>query len=305
MEKKPLVSLCMPTNGVIDWVFPVLESIYSQDVDNDLFEVVITDNGDNAAFKETIRTFADSHANLCYYETDALPFINEIEAYKRANGELIKYVNHRTKLVNGTLDKLINISEKYISEKPIIYFANGNLKKEHKIYKYDSFDDFVRNLSFYSTWSTGMTIWKEDFEKLPKDVSSFNELYPHTNVLFNERHRGKYFISNEVIFDEIPQGKKPKGNYDYFYAFGVDYLSIILDLYRDGDITIKTFQVVVDENLDFLADSYINYCILHQYCSYDLSGFKDMLGVYYTKKRFFRRVLRRFYMRCGNKIVRR
>ena len=35
---KPLVSLCMPTNGVIDWVFPVLESIYNQNINNELCE---------------------------------------------------------------------------------------------------------------------------------------------------------------------------------------------------------------------------------------------------------------------------
>ena len=29
---KPLVSLCMPTNGIIDWVFPVLESIYNHTI---------------------------------------------------------------------------------------------------------------------------------------------------------------------------------------------------------------------------------------------------------------------------------
>ena len=48
---QPLISLCIPTNGVIEWVFPVLDSIYSQSVDNELFEVVVTDNGNNAEFK--------------------------------------------------------------------------------------------------------------------------------------------------------------------------------------------------------------------------------------------------------------
>ena len=33
---KPLLSLCMPTNGVVEWVFPVLESIYKQGCDNSL-----------------------------------------------------------------------------------------------------------------------------------------------------------------------------------------------------------------------------------------------------------------------------
>ena len=42
---KPLVSLCMPTNGVIDWVFPVLDSIYNQNVDIDLLGYNIFANG--------------------------------------------------------------------------------------------------------------------------------------------------------------------------------------------------------------------------------------------------------------------
>ena len=47
MEKNVLISLCMPTNGVIEWVFPVLDSIFGQGVDDNLYEVVVTDNGDN------------------------------------------------------------------------------------------------------------------------------------------------------------------------------------------------------------------------------------------------------------------
>ena len=63
---KPIVSLCMPTNGVIDWVFPVLESIYNQNVNNELFEVVITDNGNNAEFKKSIKEYLQTHINIVY-----------------------------------------------------------------------------------------------------------------------------------------------------------------------------------------------------------------------------------------------
>ena len=54
---KPLVSLCIPTNGVVEWVFPVLDSIYNQSVDNALFEIVITDNGNNVVFKKSIQDY--------------------------------------------------------------------------------------------------------------------------------------------------------------------------------------------------------------------------------------------------------
>ena len=287
-----ILSLCMPTNGVVEWVFPVLDSIFEQGCNSDDFEVIITDNGDNAEFKKRIKEYGLSHRNLHYYETKALPFINEIESYKRANGQLFKFVNHRTKLVKGALQRLIDFAKYNAEKKPIIYFSNGVLERENKSYAYETFDDFVRNLSYWSSWSTGMTIWKEDFEHLPEDVQSFNELFPHTNVLFAERTRGEYIIDNSVIFDEMPQGKKPKGAYDLYYAFGVEYPGIILDLLRDGSITADTFKVVLDGNLEFIAGLYFQYNIRKDYCSYALSGFNNMLGVFYSRKKLKIKVLK-------------
>ena len=280
---KPLVSMCMPTNGVVEWVFPVLESIYAQGCDYDEFEIIITDNGNNEVFKHKINVYCQHHSNLHYFETNALPFINEIESYKRAKGQLIKFVNHRTLLIRGALQMLINLAKNNINEKPIIYLANGVLQQENKTFTYDSFDKFVKNLSYWSSWSTGMTIWKEDFDRLTEEVSDFNELFPHTNVLFAEKNRGKYIIDNTVIFDEIPQGKKPKGEYDLFYAFGVEYPAIILKLYRNNDITVDTFKCVVKDNLGFIAYMYCLYFIKKEYCSYDLNGLEDMYGIFYTK----------------------
>lgn len=297
-----ILSLCMPTNGVVEWVFPVLDSIFEQGCNSDDFEVIITDNGDNAEFKKRIKEYGLSHRNLHYYETKALPFINEIESYKRANGQLFKFVNHRTKLVKGALQRLIDFAKYNAEKKPIIYFSNGVLERENKSYAYETFDDFVRNLSYWSSWSTGMTIWKEDFEHLPEDVQSFNELFPHTNVLFAERTRGEYIIDNSVIFDEMPQGKKPKGAYDLYYAFGVEYPGIILDLLRDGSITADTFKVVLDGNLEFIAGLYFQYNIRKDYCSYDLSGLGDMYCVFYRKHELMAALLKVILNKLKNKV---
>lgn len=280
---KPIVSLCIPTNGVVDWVFPVLDSIYNQKVNIELFEVVITDNGNNTEFKNAIKEYLPTHTNIVYVETQALPFVNEIESYKKASGELIKFVNHRTKLVEGTLQRMVQYVEDNRDIKPITYFSNGVLKMSKDKHTYASFDEFVKNLSYWSSWSTGMTIWKSDFDILPEDVSEFNELFPHTNVLFDVRNRGKYVIDNSIIFDEIPQGKKPKGNYDLYYAFGVDYPRIIENLLKDGSITVKSYNYVLDKNLEFIASLYWQYNLKKDYCSYDLSGLDDMFGKYYSK----------------------
>lgn len=300
--KKKLLSLCMPTNGVIEWVFPVLDSVYNQNVDNMLFEVIIADNGNNKEFKTKIKEYMSTHNNIVYVETKALPFINEIEAYKIASGELIKFVNHRTRLAPGVLNKFIELIKKYNKEKPIFYFTNGNLKKTKDLHIYNSFDEFVMNLSYWSSWSTGMTIWKSDFEKLPKDVSEFNELFPHTDVLFSVQDRGKYIIDNSVIFNELPVNSIPKAKYDLFYAFGVEYPNIILNLVMTKSISLQTFLVVRKDLLNFIATLYLNFVIRKQSCSYDLSSAKKSIKVFYTKHKLNRAVLKVFINKLIKKV---
>lgn len=300
-----LLSLCIPTNGVTEWVKPVLDSIINQNVDKDLYEIVITDNGSNHEFKSMMRGEYGNYDNIVYEETDALPFLNEIESYKRARGLFIKFVNHRTRLVPGALEKLIKYVRENADVKPVTYFSNGVLKLEKKSYTYGCFDDFVRNLSYWSSWSTGMGIWKEDFDKLPKDIGMFNELFPHTTVLFNERKKSQYVIDNSVIMDEIPQGKKPKGSYDLFWAFGIEYPGILCDLLRDRDITLETYHDVLDDNLEFVINLYIDYCVHKNYCSYDLSGVDSMLGVFYTSRQFNRKYHNMMIKRAKNKLLKR
>jgi len=301
---KPVVSLCMPTNGVVEWVFPVLDSIFEQGIECELFEVIITDNGNNKDFKKKIKSYLMQHPNIIYTETNSLPFLNEIESYKRASGELIKFVNHRTMLTKGTLQKLIDFSKDNVNEKPVVYFSNGVLNLKERQFECNSFDLFVRTLSYWSSWSTGMAFWKEDFERLPEEISYFNELFPHTTVLFHERNRRKYVIDNTVIFNEISQGKKPKGNYNLFFAFGVEYPGIISDLLRDKSISSETYRYVADKNLQFIAELYFDYCIRHRYCSYDLSGLDDMFGIFYSRNKLNRKVIAVFIERVMKKIIR-
>lgn len=298
-----LLSLCMPTNGVVQWVFPVLDSIYSQNIDEDLYEIVITDNGDNQEFKTKIREYLKEHQNIVYLETKALPFINEIEAYKQGNGELLKFVNHRTLLVDGALKRLIDYAYANKEERPITYFSNGVLDFSKSKHEFNTFNSFVKNLSYWSSWSTGMAIWKKDFDNMPDDISEYNELFPHTNVLFNERDRGNYIIDNSIIFEEMSQGKRPKGNYNLYYAFGIEYPQIIEQLLKDNHISIDTYNYILDKNLDFIASLYWNYNFRKKYCSYDLSGLEDMFGRYYKKNELIRKTIKYGYKCIGRKIV--
>ena len=75
MTDKKMLTLCIPTNGVLEWVFPVLDSIYMQGVDEALFEVVVTDNGKNELFEQGMREYEEKYANLIYRKTTALEIL--------------------------------------------------------------------------------------------------------------------------------------------------------------------------------------------------------------------------------------
>lgn len=281
LNKDILLSICIPTNGVIEWVFPVLDSIYRQDVDESLYEVVITDNGNNQNFFELMSNYSNNHSNLRYIKTEAFEFLNEIEAYKAANGVFIKFINHRTLFLDGTLNYFLKFVETYKSSKPVVYFANGVLNfKGTKVFT--DFDQYVCGLSYWSSWSTGMGFWKEDFERLDKG-KAFNTLFPHTDILFGEKTKNQYIIDNRVLLEEIPAGKIPKGRYNLFNAFAVEYPAIILDLYRNNNISYKSFLYLKHENLKFIAKLYWDYIIRKKKCSYDLSGYSHLIGVFYSK----------------------
>ena len=295
MDKQPLISLCIPTNGVLEWVFPVLDSIYSQNIETSLFEVIVTDNGNNEEFKQNFDEYQENYNNLYYFRSSGYEFLSEPDSYKNANGLFIKFINHRTKLRPGTLQYFINWIIQNKQDKPFVYFSNGVLNKKNSI-EVNNFDSFVKELSYFSSWSTGMAFWNEDFQRLGKDTV-YNLLFPHTTILFSQCDRNRYIVDDNVLLDEIPQGKIPKGRYNLFNAFAIEYISIINDLLRNKFISLDTFLFVKKQNEKFLIELYCSFILRKKKCSYDLRDYKKSLNVYYNHKNIRYKAIRLFIVK--------
>lgn len=281
MRNNIALSLCIPTNGVVEWVLPVIDSIYAEKNPLGEFEVIVTDNGNNAEFAYLMNGYVRKYNNFFYTKTDKIQFLNQIEAFKLAKGDLIKFINHRTMLMPNTLNKFIKYSIENRKEKPVVYFLNGANRLPSTINEYEKFDDFVKALSNLSSWSGGTAMWKSDFEKLDLNMR-FNILFPHTDLIFAERKRGKYIINNQKLMKDIPTDATKKGKYDLFNAFAVEYVNIIKRLYDDGDISKDTYEYVKEKNGYFVAKLYFEYVIRKNPCSYDLSGYKEAVRIHYS-----------------------
>ena len=277
------ISLCMPTNGISEWVFPALNSIYESKVSLDSFEVIVTDNGTNTDFEEKMYAFSGKHANLIYKKTNAYMFDNQLEALKLANGDYLKFVNHRSIWLPERLQYIIDFLSKYKDEKPVIYFSNGAMGWGPIYKEFESFDQFVANLGIQGTWTSGVGIWKSQYDKI-KDNYQYDRISPHAGILYADRKNAKYIINDRYWMRNIDDDHSKKGKYNLFKAFALDEFIITINLYRDGDISEDTLIKVKADFKQFLIELYRDFYIKNLPCSYDLSGFKKYVNIFFDEK---------------------
>lgn len=275
-----VLSLCIPTNGMTEWVIPLLESIYDQNCNEDLFEVIITNNGENNNFYTDIEKFVLKHKNIIYKKTNSLLFQNQIDCFRLANGQFVKFLNHRDILEKGSINKIINTIENNKVDKPIIYFLN-NQKRINRENEILDFDSFMYELSYYSTWSGGTTFWNDDKDLL-LSKREYDKYFPHIDIVFAFGDNRKYMIINEELSQQKPIDETKKGKYDLFDAFANHFIEIVKSLYLNKKITLKTYNRILSDNLLFVIALHYQYIVKKQPCSYVLKNFWNSFFKSYT-----------------------
>ena len=146
-----------------------------------------------------------------------------------------------------------------INNKPVLFYTNG-LKLSGKIMKFDSYNSFISELSYFSSWSTGFGIWNEDFKKCSTAIQ-INNYFPQTSLLLSQSGKSSFIINDKSLFDD--QSVPKKGGYNIFKVFSVDYISLIAQTYKKGEITSETFEKIKsDLLLNYLSVRYFKTVIM-------------------------------------------
>ena len=111
MDHQIILSLCIPTNGAVEWILPVIESIYAQEYDTSKFEVVITDNGKQSQLPSYIAKM--NYPNLRYKQTDDEGFLNLVTCLKEGKGMFCKMINHRSVMLPESITNMVELVEMY------------------------------------------------------------------------------------------------------------------------------------------------------------------------------------------------
>lgn len=281
-KKKLYLSICIPTNGRIEIVKNTLDSIYNNcTVPFSEFEVVFSDNSTNDELISLLDEYKE-YPNIIYEKSTCEGFLNSINALKMGSGLFLKLHNNYTMFTVGGLSELVSLIKLGEINKPLVFFKNFGKKG---ISNYSSFDSFCADLSFWNSWSTGFSVWKEDLDKISD--WKVNKMFPHTSLLMLQYSKEEFSINDEIYF--INQDVPKKGGYNLFRVFAVDYLTILEVAQSDNIISTKTFKKIKkDLFFNFLISWYRNTMISKNTYTFYLEDIKGSMSVYYGASGFYK-----------------
>lgn len=278
------LSICVPTNGRIEILKKTLDSIFVNcTVSYSDFEVVLSDNSDTDELVELLDSYKQ-YPNIIYGKTTAVGFLNSVNALQMAKGLFLKLHNNYTMINNGSLDQMVSFVKNSEKIKPVVFFTNG-LLGNYDVKQYDSFDLFSYGLSYWNSWSSGFSVWKQDFDNC--SLMNLSGVFPQTSLLLLQHEKNAFIIDDKILFtnQEVPK----KGGYNLFKTFGIDYLKIMEDATNLGMVSAKTFtKIKKDLFYKFFIEWYHNTKIVKNDFTFDMNGIEDSLAVYYGKHAFYK-----------------
>lgn len=292
MLTRPYISFCIPAFGRLEYLRNTLNSIYTaeniKNISFDSYEVIISDNDKNASLSILKQEF--NYPNFIYKITDCEGFMNSYHVLGYGNGHYLKLHNSQELFNLNALASVLNIVKSNIELKPLIFFSSGLLKLG-KNYCVETFDNFMYETSYFTTWSNAFGIWKDDFDKIPKNLK-LDYIFPQTSIMLTQYNKDKFLIIDKHYFST--QFVKKRSGYNKFQAFSVAYPSMIEDLYLQGIISLKTKKKILNSLLlEFLPLLYFNVKIARRE-SFSSDNFKRNIKQYFPKGAFWLVVLLSF-----------
>lgn len=284
--KNIYLSICIPTYNRLDILYKTIESIYADldDINIDDFEVVISDNEPNRSAKQIVEKF--NYQNIHYIPTDCEGFLNSLNALQYGNGMLLKLHNNYTKLKKGSLKKLIDDAKQNLNKKPLIFYTDG-LKQNGDIKRFTSFDSFMFQLSYFSSWSTGFSIWQKDLNNIEKNMT-INNFFPQTSLLLSQTNKIEYIINDTPIFDN--QNVSKKGGYNIFKVFSIDYIELIENSYKANEISKKSFIKIKNDLLvKYLSIRYFK-TVIAKLDNFDKKDIKKSITKHYSQLDYYKMI---------------
>ena len=295
MQKhRPLVSVCIPTHNRAKWLDKALGSLVSQDIfaNSEEVEIVISDNASDDNTPDVVEKYrAQFPTKIVYLQQKSLiaPDENYARVLRTARGQYRKLHNDTLEMNPNTLDYLYEQVKKHVKEKPFLFFANGTAKKSGEM---RSVDEFVKNVSFFSTWIACFGLWDTDQMFFEWFVQYRQSHLSQTHILFHKLSENPLYVVDNTPIYTVHNPEK-KGGYNIAEVFGRNYLAILKPCVAKGLLSshlyrkekkkillkhINPFYFDIKDQWAFDKTGYFKWLWDdYKYCPYFYTGYLKML----------------------------
>ncbi|MFD0717404.1 glycosyltransferase [Paenibacillus sp. GCM10027626] len=223
-RRHPLLSICIPTYNRAPHLDNCLQSIYSQIGNNELIEVIVSDNASTDETAEVAYRYASCYSNMKVVRNDenigADP--NIFQVMNLAQGKFIKLQGDDDFYVDGTLLPLLHVLHSHGDCGIIqIFVRNG----DGRIWTDAGMSAYLDATSIYATFITSIIMRRMDLNQIEEPAlflhSSFNQLYLQYAIL---EQNPLFCIMNCSMFT---------------------YAGISSDDYNFGEVVFRSYQSIL------------------------------------------------------------
>ncbi|MEK3716556.1 MULTISPECIES: glycosyltransferase [unclassified Paenibacillus] len=225
IHSKPLLfSICIPTYNREEELDVCLNSIYSQNARMEDFEVIVSDNASTDRTEELVRKYQLGYPNLRYYrnEHNEGADYNFLKCAGYARGEFIKLHGDDDYWLPGSLEALYSVIEQ---NKDCSLIFLDILQNTGRVDRGAGISNYVRHVSIYSTFVSGITMRRKEFEQIPTPElfigSNLIQVYLEFSIL---GITPDYCVYRRKL---LTSSGKITGGYSFAQTFIHSYLNIL------------------------------------------------------------------------------
>lgn len=235
MLNRPLLSLCIPTYNRSEILDNTLKSLVSNPEFNmDLIEVLVSDNCSTDNTKEVV----SQYPNVKYFcNEENVKDANFGIALNNATGAYIRLFNDTLSFKPNMLHFMLSKIQENLDTGTNVYFYGETFLYKNSLVKVNNLNEYVKEVSFYSTWIANFGTWKDNFLNLT-DIDKYVDkqlVQVDWNLQLFTADNLSYIYFNDFYNIESP---KKKGGYNVFRVFVSNYLLIL----KQHKLSILTYE---------------------------------------------------------------
>jgi len=222
-----LLSICIPTYNRADILNKTLETLFNNpDFDEDLIEVVVSDNSSSDHTEEVVKKFSF----VRYYRNqENIRDANFTTILGYAKGRYIRLFNDTLSFKPGALKDMLNRIEKHLNTGENLFFYQNMFLNKNTEKVVDNMESFLDEVSYYNTWIANFGVWKDSFLTI-RDKNKFSSMQllqvDWSLQIAGNGHKSLIYFNDLFIVDTPSK----KGDYNIFNVFVSNYLFILKDV---------------------------------------------------------------------------